>query len=482
LGEAFLFTVRFEAPARFGDGPWWALLVHRSHLIVRVLLVIPIAIAAFGGTRLLIRFRRALEWEALGHDRWASWLVAHGVALAGFTRLTILVCDGELATSAHSGAWTLAWVGSGLMVGATWMAALLSPPTWVTLIRRSWPAIAMSASVSVAAFYLADYTVMLWDSMAGVTLVIVRSMLSLVSRNVTCDTTTMDLAVDGFKSRILPACSGFEGIGLILAFLSAYLWWFRNAMRWPHSLLLIPIGAVVIFFLNSVRIAALFLIGAWASPEVAMGAFHSQAGWLAFLGVSLGLVVASRRLSFFTAEPSAAGQVAELNPSAALLGPFLAVLATSMITSTFALGFDRLYGLRVLTGGAALWYFRRELAGLITGWSWAGVATGVVAFGLWVALEPASTGSGKALASAVGHLPEWQSWAWIAFRVIGSVAIVLAPRSLVGGDAGGRALRSGALPPGQARGRDRRPRGHQRIDRRHRAINRRLDDVDLMDT
>jgi exosortase E/protease (VPEID-CTERM system) len=212
---------------------------------------------------------------------------------------------------------------------------------------------------------------------------------------------------------------------LVIGFLGAYLGWFRESFRWPRAYLLLPIGGALIWLLNAARIAILILIGAWASPSVALGGFHSQAGWIAFLGVSLGLVAASRRSTFFAAEtPEEAAPVAPGNPSASFLGPFLAILATSLITSAFSSGFDSLYGLRVLTGGFALWYFRRDFARLLEGWSWAGLAIGVVAFGLWVALEPASSGRSTTLASAVGSLPRGQSWAWIVLRVVGSVAVI----------------------------------------------------------
>jgi exosortase E/protease (VPEID-CTERM system) len=425
LGEAFLLSMRFDSPSSFSQGPWWACLVYRSHLIIRLLLVIPIAIAAFSRFRLLVRIRRAFEIQSLTDDRWPFWLLAHGLALVGFTWLTLLICEGNLAASSLPGAWVLVGVGAGIAVVATWMATLLAPTTWLALLRRSRKEVLMGFSVAFGVYFLGQYTDLLWDSMAGVTLTIVRMILGLVTGKFADDPGLKIVSLDGFQVNIAAACSGLEGIGLILAFLSVYLWWFRNSMRWPHSLLLLPVGAVVIFLLNSVRIASLVMIGAWASPEVALGAFHSQAGWLAFLGVSLGLVAATRQSSVFAVEPSVLEPSVGLTPSAAFLFPFLAVLATSMLTGAFASSFDRLYGLRVLTGGLALWYFRNEFAGLLRDyWSWTGVATGVIAFGLWVALEPVSAGSGRALALAVGELPKGQAWAWIALRVIGSVAIV----------------------------------------------------------
>src|SRR5690606_29514114 len=49
------------------------------------------------------------------------------------------------------------------------------------------------------------------------------------------------------------------------------------------------------------RIAVLVSIGAHISPEMAVRGFHSQAGWIAFLGVALGLMALSRRLGLATA-------------------------------------------------------------------------------------------------------------------------------------------------------------------------------------
>jgi len=47
------------------------------------------------------------------------------------------------------------------------------------------------------------------------------------------------------------------------------------------------------------RITLLTVIGTSVSAGVALGGFHSQAGWLFFLAVSLGLMMASHRLRLF---------------------------------------------------------------------------------------------------------------------------------------------------------------------------------------
>ena len=60
-----------------------------------------------------------------------------------------------------------------------------------------------------------------------------------------------------------------------------------------------PLGTVAIWLANVVRITALIAIGTWFSADIAAGGFHSQAGWIAFNAVGLGLVLLARGSRFF---------------------------------------------------------------------------------------------------------------------------------------------------------------------------------------
>src|SRR6185503_5070282 len=108
-----------------------------------------------------------------------------------------------------------------------------------------------------------------------------------------------------------PECSGYEGLGLILAFLSIYLFLFRKDLRFPGALLLLPLGAVTIWILNAVRIIALVVIGTSGWREIATGGFHSQAGWLVFNAVGLGFVAAINRGGYFMVRAKPAPDVAD---------------------------------------------------------------------------------------------------------------------------------------------------------------------------
>ena len=99
------------------------------------------------------------------------------------------------------------------------------------------------------------------------------------------------LGTPRFAVQIAEICSGLEGIGLLLAFCAGWLWLFRRDYYFPRALLIVPVGVIVIFLLNAVRIAAIVLIGNAGYERVALLGFHSQAGWIAFNLTAFGIAV-----------------------------------------------------------------------------------------------------------------------------------------------------------------------------------------------
>ncbi len=228
-----------------------------------------------------------------------------------------------------------------------------------------------------------------------------------------------------FSVQISEVCSGLEGMGLILAFTIAWLTLFRREYRFPSALILIPIGLVVIFSLNVVRIAALVLIGNAGFPDVAIYGFHSQAGWIAFIAASCGLVLFSRRSAamYRGSFGSAVKSDAEVNSVAPYLMPLVAILAAGVISHAISGQLERFYPLRVIAAVAVLWVYRRRLGSLNWRWSWRGPAIGIAVFLVWIVaahlLLPSAAMPGQA--SAIS--PELR-WSWIICRIAGSVITV----------------------------------------------------------
>src|SRR5699024_6340126 len=104
------------------------------------------------------------------------------------------------------------------------------------------------------------------------------------------DPTEMVIGFDEFLVRVGEPCSGLQGFALITLVMLGFIALERGRLRLPLALFLIPIGLLASFALNIVRIAVLIWIGARISPDLAVNAFHSYAGWLLFTLLSLGLV------------------------------------------------------------------------------------------------------------------------------------------------------------------------------------------------
>jgi exosortase E/protease (VPEID-CTERM system) len=243
----------------------------------------------------------------------------------------------------------------------------------------------------------------------------------------TIDPETFRLGTREFSVLINKECSGVEGLALMLVFTSVWLWVHRMEWRFPRALLLVPIGLSLVWLFNCVRIAVLVFIGVAGAPGVAVGGFHSQAGWLGFNAVAISICLAARYVPWLTTADgsSAPESMATSNPTATYLMPFLALLGAGMISGLGTDTFEWFYPIRVVAVAAVLWHFRqhyRELNWRVGG---AAVGLGVVVFAVWLALEPlVSSASPTAMPGPLREAPQGIRNAWLALRILGSVVTV----------------------------------------------------------
>jgi exosortase E/protease (VPEID-CTERM system) len=399
---------------------WTYWIFDHSGMVPGLAISVFLAAMLFGGPRSLD------EWECLSW-RWSwSCFVGHVAALAVFIWLTGQVFEGATLRSPSALAWVVGWFASGLIVVTLLIATALPRSDWGLLARRGYPAVLLGLVVAIAAAGAGHFTGQLWRPLARGTLDCAYGLLGLFSSNLVYEPSRYVVGTDAFSVEIAPQCSGYEGIGLVWAFLGAYLWFFRHRLRFPHVWLLIPLGTAIIWLANAVRIAALVVVGTWVSADIAAGGFHSQAGWLAFNAVALGLVLVSRRMRFFAKVGPAEDQQAGENPAVAALAPLFAMVAVTMVTAAFTAGFDVYYPLRVLAAAGTLYYFRSAYAEIRRFPSWQAVAVGAVIFAVWMALEPVHhrDEANSSLASGVAQMSTAGAMFWLAFRVVGSVVTV----------------------------------------------------------
>jgi exosortase E/protease (VPEID-CTERM system) len=422
VGEVLALTIRFDTNALNDENGVWVQLLGEAHHLPHLALAVAAALLPFAGRQLYEELRECIGERCQPAQTW-PYAVGHLATFAVFYQLTDLLLEGNLQESHYGNLWAAAWLYLGLTSTAFLGLIALPASLWYRLGRRAALPVCIGVIVGVAAWGAGQVTDQLWLLLSHSTFWIVQQLLGLFVPHVICSPAEFLVGTPTFVVQVSPGCSGYEGLGLVWVFLGGYLWLFRRTLRFPHAWLLLPLGTVLIYLANAVRITALVALGTWASPAVALGGFHSQAGWLAFNGVALGLVVLAQRLRFFTRAEAEAPPVRGVNPSAAYLAPLLALVASVMITTALSDGFDYLYPLRVVAVGAVFWFFRREYARLRWGWSWTAVALGAAVFILWLMLEPLA---GKADTAA--GLPEGlaHGWviAWLVFRFVGSVVTV----------------------------------------------------------
>jgi hypothetical protein len=128
-----------------------------------------------------------------------------------------------------------------LLLAATGVSlALLAAPLgfWRTIIDQHRLTMAQSVGAGIAAILLGRIFKAAWNELSGLTLRLSHALLTLYEADARIDYDTRTLGVGAFSVYIDEACSGYEGIGLVLVFLGLYLWVFRgsSADRRRHDL------------------------------------------------------------------------------------------------------------------------------------------------------------------------------------------------------------------------------------------------------
>jgi exosortase E/protease (VPEID-CTERM system) len=418
--EAIVFTVRFDSNTVAQTGTWWYSLADRSSLILELLVsaVAGVVLVWLGDTAPGTRTGMGAAWSASRHRGFWPCLLGHLIAVAALGVLTAWLFEGKVIDHVMLPA---AWAVTAVAALGLWAGALVPGEMWSPLWHRCRRPVLAGVPLGVVAWSAGRYTVSLWAGpLRWATFWTVKALLGPFTGNLVCQPEKALLGTEEFQVQIASECSGYEGIGLIWVVIGGYLWVSRERLRFPAALLLLPLATVLIWLANAGRIASLIALGTWVSPEMAMGGFHSQAGWLAFNAVALGVVVLSQQSRFFAARD--AGQLGS-DPTVAFLAPLFAILAVTMVSAAFTTGFDVFYPARVVVAAAALWAFRRHYTELKWTWSWGAFANGVAVFAFWLAMMPA-TPPPTELKNQLAALPMGWSACWLAFRVIGAVVTV----------------------------------------------------------
>lgn len=138
-----------------------------------------------------------------------------------------------------------------------------------------------------------------------------------------------------FSVHLGRGCTGIEGLILGVSLVAPYLWVARSRLRFPRSLVHFPIVAAAVLIANVARISLLIAVG-HHDAALAMGGFHSGAGWFLFATALLVTIPATERLLHLRVEADAPTDGS--HETRQLLLPFVASLAASLLVTMSGLG------------------------------------------------------------------------------------------------------------------------------------------------
>ncbi len=422
--ESFYLSMRFDAWDLFdaGAGTGYQWIAAAGH-VAKIAIAFGVAFAIATFPRL--KAHAATYLSATSTYRWQIPAVIQIAAYSALLLCTISVFATASGEAAQIPWLPVAWGSLLVLVVVTWLLSLAPVSWWSDLWRREKGPAILAALVAVMAWAIAYSSQELWDPLSRITFETSAWLLGWFYADVIVIPPELILGTGDFVVRINAACSGYEGIGLVTAFLAFYLSIYRDEFRFPHALLLFPIGIASIWGFNSIRIVALIAIGAEWSRDIALGGFHSQAGWIAFTIVAAALLVGAHRVKSFRAtQVRDVGAKPQMNVQVAMLVPLGVLLATTLLTQSLSGGFDWLYPLRVIAVGLAiaiLWPQIRPTTSLRFGLP---VVAGIAVFAMWIATVPRDGSVDAQFAQALDGTEPWTAVAWLLIRLVGAVVTV----------------------------------------------------------
>jgi exosortase E/protease (VPEID-CTERM system) len=420
--ETFVLSVCFDASLLFKRPEYvgYAWLGHAG-LALKILVVWVAALLVALGAQLR-HWSEQLGLAVVNHPR----LLPLVVQLSAFALLFLITQQ----VSRESSRWNdsaislpLVWLVLVALVAATWLVALAPLRFWFRFVREEALTIAFACAIAAVVWMFTLVTQNLWDPLSTITFNAAASLLQWLYTDLVVEPGQRIIGIDDFLVSIATVCSGYEGIGLVLTFTGFYLFIFRKDFRFPHCLLLLPLGVTAIWSFNILRIAVLLVIGAEISPELAVGGFHSMAGWIGFVLVTACILLIAHNSSLFSSSPGRS-RTRSINFRMALLIPLVILLAATMVTSALTVSVDWWYPLRVvLTAGALalLWHHYQRISFRL---SWFAVAIGVLVFLAWLLLVPDDPVANSAIARQFQGQPLSLLIAWLVFRTLGAFITV----------------------------------------------------------
>ena len=358
----------------------------------------------------------------MGTRYWPIALNLIGTAIA-FLPVTFLVEGSEARGMLPA---LICWVIglSGILSGFAFYIAPIR--AWPRFIVSQWTVLLPVVSLSMFAPFLAQMLRPLWnvEAISNVTFKAVAAVISGLGYDVEIYPDQKIIGAGDFYIDVAPACSGIEGIALVTLFVTIYLSLFRRDLRFPRALLLYPLGIAASALFNVVRIAVLLIIGLEGRPELAVGGFHSHAGWLMFTVVALCIIGLAQSVPALQRR-TVRSELTDLlpfwqDPTTAAILPFAVFMLSAVLAQTFSQTPSLIYPARAILMAGALGLFWSLYVRMPWRLDPVALGAGIIVGLVWVLMPVSDTGG----PAPFGALTGFALAGWFLLRGIGTVLLV----------------------------------------------------------
>ena len=248
-----------------------------AHLVTYLFIVLFLIMAH--KELLVIKHVGKLERKRLG-----SFLLLNVVAFFGFYELSKYFVASPSIVSQNPIPYTVAWWALGLAIPFSLLFAFFDFDYVSYFIKKLKKQIFLSAGLSVVFLALLNYSIRLWPLFSEIVAKIVYFMLSLFFEGTVYHMTGTipTVGIPAITAKIYAPCSGIEGMGLFLLLFTVLALMEYKTINKIKVLLLYPAGLIGAFIVNILRTFFIFVAGHFTSAEFAIGAFHSNVGWILF--------------------------------------------------------------------------------------------------------------------------------------------------------------------------------------------------------
>ncbi len=247
----------------------------------------PLTILVAVITFYIIARRKLLKIEKLAHFSYKLfylWILSNIIFFLSFFKLNLFMSSNPFVVLSNRFLFAFMWYLLAIGLGITLFFAFFRLKYVLNFFKFFKKEIIASLVIAVIFRFIYSYFSFTWRFFSGIVAKMVYFLLNLSYNEVFLSDyiNTPIIRVGDFGAKIFAPCSGIEGMTLFLTFFILTIvigWSFIN--HWK-ALFLLVIGAAGAFLVNVLRVYALFLIGATWSPEIALGLFHSNVGWILF--------------------------------------------------------------------------------------------------------------------------------------------------------------------------------------------------------